>query len=201
MNWQKLFQNYKKEKTSSAVSPHCLLNNNALWNVVILQLVNNKNQISKNEAMVPKNKKQKFKRKMKNTKKISVLVIFAAFVAIGIQGCSKYPDGQMINFQSRTERVANNWKVDNYKVNDVDYTSLVTDYTELYTKEGNYSYQWSLFSGTGTWEFQNRDTEILITGINNQSNTTLVILKLEEKEFWYYYMDGDDKKEFHLVQQ
>ena len=138
---------------------------------------------------------------MKNVKKITVLLVFAAIVGGGIQSCTKYPEGQLINFQSRTERVANNWKVDNYKVNDVDYTSLVSNYTELFTKEGKYSYQWGLFSGDGTWEFQNNYEEILITGINNQSNTTLVILKLEEKSFWYYYMDGEDKKEFHLIQQ
>lgn len=145
--------------------------------------------------------KTKLNEKMKNMKQIAVLVILSGLVLTGIQSCSKYPDGQMINLKSRTERVSNNWKVDNYKVNDVDYTSLVTDYTELFTKEGNYSYQWSLFSGTGTWKFQNKDAEILITGINNQSNTTLFILKLEEKEFWYYYMDGNDKKEFHMIQQ
>jgi hypothetical protein len=138
---------------------------------------------------------------MKNIKQIAVLVIFAGLIIASFQSCAKYPDGQLINFKSRTERVSNNWKVDNYKVNDTDYTSLVANYTELFTKEGAYSYQWGLFSGDGTWEFQNNYEEILITGINNQSNTTLIILKLEEKEFWYYYMDGDDKKEFHLIQQ
>jgi len=137
---------------------------------------------------------------MKNKKQFTVLVIFAAMVFIGIQGCQKYPDGPLISFKSRTERVSNNWKVDNYKVNGNDYTSLVTSYTELFTTDGNYSYKFGLLSGTGKWAFQNKDTEIRITGTDNQSAVTLFIQKLEEKQFWYYIMDGDDKKEFHMIE-
>lgn len=138
---------------------------------------------------------------MKNKTKLNALIIFAGIILLSTQSCKKYPDGQIVNFHSRTERVANTWKVDNYKVNEIDYTSLVTDYSETYTKEGGYSYQWGIFTGTGTWAFQNNDAEIKITGISNQSSPTLFILKLEEKQFWYYYMDGSDKKEFHLIQK
>jgi len=136
-------------------------------------------------------------KKMKT--KIVALILFAGLVMLGLQGCKKYEDGSLINFQSRTERVANTWKVDNYKVNETDYTSLVTDYTETFTKAGDYSYSWGAISGTGTWAFQNKDEEVQLTGISNQNSYTLVILKLEEKAFWYYYMDGNDKKEFHMV--
>jgi len=137
---------------------------------------------------------------MKNFKKLPVLVILSAsLVMLSAEGCKKYPDGPTFTLHSRTERVANTWKVDNYKINGDDYTSLMSDYTETYTKDGNYSYVWGSLSGSGLWKFQNKDKEIALTGINNQSNYTLVILKLEEKEFWYYYMDGSDKKEFHMI--
>ena len=139
---------------------------------------------------------------MKNQKKLSALIIvFAGLMSITIESCKKYPDGPLISFRSRTERVANTWKVDNYKKNGTDYTSLLSAYTETYTKAGAYSYSWNGITGTGTWGFQNKDKEILLTGLSNQSTYTLVILKLEEKEFWYYYMDGNDKKEFHMVPQ
>lgn len=138
---------------------------------------------------------------MKNQKKMTVILLFVGIAIFGLQGCEKYPDNQLISLRSRAERVANNWVVDNYKMNDVDLTSLVSDYKELFTKEGDYSYQWGLLSGTGTWAFQNDDAEILITGITNQTTKTLVILKLEEKEFWYYIMDGTDKHEYHMIQQ
>jgi hypothetical protein len=93
---------------------------------------------------------------MKNIKQIAVLVIFAGLIIAGFQSCAKYPDGQLINFQSRTERVSNNWKVDNYKLNDVDYTSLVSGYTELFTKEGAYSLSMGTVFGRRNLEFQNK---------------------------------------------
>lgn len=123
-------------------------------------------------------------------------------ISIGttFSGCQKYSEGPMLSLRSRTERVANTWKVDNYKVNGSDYTSLMGGYTETYSKDGNFSYAWGNLSGTGKWAFQNKDAEIKISGINNTSSQTLFILKLEEKQFWYYYMDGNDRKEFHLVE-
>ncbi len=138
---------------------------------------------------------------MKNKKNLAVLIIFTGLILLGIQSCKKYSDGPSISLSSKTERVVNTWKVDNYKLNDVDYTSLVADYTETYTKAGSYSYQWGILSGTGTWAFQNKNAEVRITGIEHQSSETLYILKLEEKQFWYYYMDGNDRKEFHMIQQ
>jgi hypothetical protein len=138
---------------------------------------------------------------MKIRKKISIFaIIFAGLIIPAIQSCQKYPDGPFISFRTRTARVANTWKVDNYKKNGNDYTSLMGGYTETYSKDGNYSYSWGNLSGTGKWAFQNNDKEIKLNGINNQSSQTLVILKLEKKQFWYYYMDGNDKKEFHMIQ-
>jgi len=138
---------------------------------------------------------------MKNKIQLPALLLLAAIAIIGIQGCQKYPDGPMISLKSRTERVSNSWKVDNYKVNGDDFTSLVSGYTEIYTTDGNYSYKFGIISGTGKWAFQNSDEEIRITGTDNQSSVTLFIQKLEEKQFWYYIMDGTDKKEFHMIEE
>ena len=128
------------------------------------------------------------------------LVLFIGLAVASTPSCNKYEDGPFFSVRTRTDRVANTWKIDNYKKNGNDFTSLFGGYTETYSKDGNFSYAWGALSGTGTWKFQNNDEEIAITGINNVSDMTLFILKLEEKEFWYYYMDGSDKKEFHLTQ-
>ncbi len=138
---------------------------------------------------------------MKNKNTFRLLFIVAIAIMLTLPSCQKYADGPLISLVSRTERVANTWKVDNYKVNGVDYTSLMTDYNETYTKEGTYSYSMGIVSGTGTWSFQNKDEEINLVGITNQNSYTLFILKLEEKSFWFYYMDGTDKKEFHMNQK
>jgi hypothetical protein len=137
---------------------------------------------------------------MKKLFKSAMLIMISGILVFGIQGCNKYPDGPTISFKSRTDRISNVWKVDNYKVNGTDYTTLVSGYTETFTKGGTYSYNWGILSGSGTWQFQNKDEEVKISGLNNQSDVTLFILKLEEKQFWYYIMDGDDRREFHMIQ-
>lgn len=139
---------------------------------------------------------------MKTKSKIaSVLLLLAAFMVPTIQSCSKYPEGPAISLRSRAERVANTWKVENYKINETDYTSLVAGYEQTFSKSGAYSFSWGSTSGSGNWAFQNDEAEIRITGVNTTSSETLFIVKLKEKEFWYYIMDGNDKHEYHLLQK
>lgn len=138
---------------------------------------------------------------MKNIARFISLIVISGMITFGLQSCKKYDEGPLISLSTRTSRVANNWKVDNYKVNDVDYTSLVADYKETFTTDHNYSYTWGLLGGTGTWGFENNSAEVRITGTENLASQTLYILKLEQKQFWYYIMDGADKKEYHMIQQ
>ena len=78
-------------------------------------------------------------------------------------------------------------------------TSLYTDCTETFSKNGAYSYSCGLFSGAGTWKFQSNDEKIQLTGNEDKSNRTLKILKLEEDSFWYSTEDGSDHSEVHMV--
>ncbi|MDP2387812.1 MAG: hypothetical protein Q8M29_15675 [Bacteroidota bacterium] len=135
---------------------------------------------------------------MKTKLSISVILL-GAIIMLGLQSCKKYPEGPVISLRTKTERVANTWKVDNYKINSSDYTSFLSDYDETFTKEGDYSYSWGSLDGTGKWAFQNNKEQIKLTGVDNQASHDLIILKLEEKSFWYYYMDGNDKHELHLI--
>jgi hypothetical protein len=128
-----------------------------------------------------------------------LLLIVLALISVTIQSCKKYPEDSTISLKSRKERVTNTWDVDNYKINGSDYTSLVSSYIETFTNNGDYDYNWGLLDGSGTWSFQNNDNEIKLIGSDDQSSRTLFILKLEEKTFWYYYMVGSDKHEFHLI--
>jgi len=141
---------------------------------------------------------QKFT-KMKSSLKMILLMMVVGTVLPFSQGCQKYSDGPLISLKTKTARISNTWSIDNYKVNGTDYTSLVSGYTETFTKEGDYSYKLSIITGTGTWAFANNNEIVRITGIDNQSNADLVIMKLTDSQFWYYYMDGDDKKEFHMI--
>lgn len=115
--------------------------------------------------------------------------------------CQKYEDGPGVSLRSRRERISNTWKVENYKINGTDFTSLVSDYTETFTKDYDYSYTWGILSGTGAWVFQNNDEEVHLSGSDDQASRTLFLEKLEEKTLWYYFMEGEDKHELHLVSQ
>ena len=57
----------------------------------------------------------------------SVLLLLAAIVLPVSQGCQKYPDGPGLSFRGRTARLANVWKIDNYKINgfDIDLLKLL----------------------------------------------------------------------------
>ena len=136
-------------------------------------------------------------------KKITIqkTFIFITLFFTSLQGCQKYEDGPMLSLRTRKERVSNQWVVDNYKINGADYTSLLTNYTETFSKNGAYAYSWSLFNGAGNWAFQNNDMEIKLTGSDKQSSRTLFILKLEEKAFWYYYTKDGERNECHMIQK
>jgi hypothetical protein len=143
----------------------------------------------------------KKKKIMKKITKITTILCLSCVMLLGIQSCQKYEDGPLFSLMTKTSRLSNNWKIDNYKVNDVDLTSLLNGYTETFTTDHNYSYTWGILGGTGTWAFQNNYAEVRITGTSNQSDVTLYILKLEKTQFWYYIIDGNDRKEYHMVQE
>ena len=134
--------------------------------------------------------------------KTGLLTLFIAGLLFPLlQSCNKYEEGPAISLLSKTERLANIWKVENYKVDGTDYTSLVSGYIEVFSKSGAYSYSWGVISKEGTWEFQNGDMEIKLTGNDIQTSRVLHILRLENKALWYYYMDGEERHEYHLSEK
>ena len=77
------------------------------------------------------------------------ILLLVGTMAPFLQGCNKYSDGPILSVVSRTERLANIWKVENYKIDGTDYTSIVTNYTEIFSKSGAYSYDWGILGGSG----------------------------------------------------
>ena len=97
------------------------------------------------------------------------------------------------------DRLFKTWKIEYYMLNGHDHTALDSGYSETFFISGVYSYFWGSMEGRGEWSLQNLNREISLRGNDGQSSRTLVILKLEEKSFWYYYFDGTYKHEIHLV--
>lgn len=118
-------------------------------------------------------------------------------------GCKKYEEGPGLSFRSKEARVANTWKVAKCTVGNTDYTSYYTnlDYSETYEENGNYSYKSNSGSGAGKWEFQQDKEQIKRSGVSGQPTRELVILRLKDKEFWYYFMDNGSRYEFHMEEK
>ena len=128
--------------------------------------------------------------------------IFSIILIIGVSltGCKKYEEGPALSLRSKTARVENTWKVESYTINGVGVTSSLTsiNYTETYDKDGSYSYNSSSGGGSGRWGFQSNEEQINRSGVSGQPTETLFILRLKEREFWYYFLDGNDRHEVHL---
>lgn len=134
--------------------------------------------------------------------------------ALLLTECKKYPEGPSISFRSKSERVANTWKLSKYYEKNVDLTSnfntAYTKFTFTTTKGGDYTLTRELFSlantsETGNWSFSsNKKTFILSpTSISLgtlPSSSSWQILKLYEKEMWLRNIDSNGKViEYHLV--
>ena len=131
----------------------------------------------------------------------TVLLVLGTTLLGVVTSCQKYEDGPMISLRTRTERIANNWRVETYNTDGTDLTSLYTNCTENFSKQGAYSYSCGLFDGLGTWKFQNNDQEIQLEGNDDKSSRKLTILKLKEDSFWYTFESNGNKTEVHLHSQ
>lgn len=145
------------------------------------------------------------------------MIMLVGSVVLSMASCKKYEDGPLLSFRSKKERVVNSWKLDKYLNNDIDKTSelTVTNYKEIYNEDGSCKRTFNDESGdyveqSGTWAFNSDKTQINITGIGSVelsqslgtvSASSIKILRLKEKEFWYSFENGGSRHEFHLIPQ
>jgi len=124
--------------------------------------------------------------------KLSVSILLIAFTAITFTSCEDYPEGPAISLISKTNRVANNWRVAQALNDGIDVTSDYDKYELNLSKTGtaeliaNYSILGSDFEFTtaGTWAFVNDSEKISFNYENNNADGIFQILKLKEDEMW-----------------
>lgn len=150
--------------------------------------------------------------------KIRSLLILTAIIAALIAGCTKYEDGPVISLKSKTKRLTGaNWSLDKYLRNDNDETSsvLISNYTEQYKEDGSLVRSYNdtkgdAFSEIGNWAFDENKEVIDINDVSsidwsNQNSTlstsSITILRLKSKEFWYKFENGGDTHEIQLVKK
>jgi hypothetical protein len=149
---------------------------------------------------------------MKNVFKAAGLVVMSVLL---MTSCKKYDEG---GFVRKTEKnLVKIWKLEKYIRNSTDETSLlfITGYEETYSDNGSIYRTYieadgSIKSETGTWKFDKDQKKLYISGLGSVEITAATgtvsssyynVLKLDKDEFWYYYTNGSEKHEFHLIKK
>lgn len=145
---------------------------------------------------------------MKIVKQICTIAVIAA-VSSSFISCSKYEEGPKISLRSKEARVENTWKVEKYYKNSEDKTTDFfadkINYTETFTEDNKWSLSYTdasdseLETDSGTWDFDDEDKTKIDRNAGGSTWEELTILRLKNKEFWFWYMDSGDKKEFHMI--
>lgn len=157
---------------------------------------------------------------MKTHKKLfsaAILCVFASTTLFFSEGCKKYEDGPALSLRTKTHRVVNTWKIEQYLVNDTNVTDSlrITSYKENYNDDGSWSRSYivngdtATINSTGTWAFANKKEELALSCTDSVqvmqgvyiSPASLKILRLKEKELWYSFEKAGKTHELHLVSQ
>jgi hypothetical protein len=121
-------------------------------------------------------------------------------VALLVLGsCNKYEEGSGVSLQSRTERLANSWEVEEAMSDGEDVSSDFEQYQLTMLSDGDASLAalYSIgdlsfeFETDGTWEFQNDQEKIFLDFENDNADRTFVILQLMEEELFLREQGGD----------
>lgn len=137
-------------------------------------------------------------------KKGSYISLFIGLTLL-IASCKKYEEGPALSLRSKTERVANSWRIAQALDNGNDVTSQYNKFELDLTKGGSatLSAEYTFFNSElkyitdGTWVFVSNKEKISLNFENDDADGVYTILKLKEKEMWVK-KDGDTV-ELHLV--
>jgi hypothetical protein len=128
--------------------------------------------------------------------------VYLAVMLLSLAGCCKrYEDGPGLSLRSKTERLCNSWRVEGYFVNGSDQSRWFHDnypgYRELFNKDNTYKRHVMGIQAEGTWAFFDHKNQVIVG--TPGSTFEVVLLRLKEKELWYYRLEGNNTLEYHLV--
>jgi len=142
-------------------------------------------------------------------KKLNVILLTVVASVLMLTSCSPYEEGPAISLRSRTERLCNEWRLTRLYINGTEQTlSSFDQQTTLEFKDNgtiNYSYAVMdstaiVITGSGTWEFNNDQTEVFTTityTLGGTEKDTFKILRLKEEELWLENNQDGDVVETH----
>ncbi len=132
-------------------------------------------------------------------KTIIFLIVFTSLTT-----CKKYDEGPLLSLKSKKGRMVGKWKVE--KVIDVAsgadittaYQSSLPNLVIEYKKDG--SFTWTTNTNcTGTWEFDDNKERLYTTFTGSADRTSVVILRLTNKELWVKTEEAINNEEIHYA--
>jgi len=139
--------------------------------------------------------------------KIAMFFSVIAITLIAFTSCETYTEGPLVSLVSKTDRVANNWKVAQALDNGTDVTANYNQYELNLSKDGSaeltakYTFLGANFDyvTSGTWAFVSDSEKISFNYENNNADGVYQILKLKTDEMWLKEDGGT--LELHYVTQ
>jgi len=108
------------------------------------------------------------------------LILLIAFVA-SFLGCKKYDEGPAISLRTAKARLVNDWVPE--PKGSIDCSLFYTTGVEFF-EDNTFVYKFnSQDTETGTWEFEENETVIVLT-FNSGFTRQWKIIKLTKKKFW-----------------
>ena len=142
-------------------------------------------------------------------KKLNVILLTVVASVLMLTSCSPYEEGPAISLRSRTERLDNEWRLTRLYINGTEQTlsSFDQQTTLEFEDNGTVNYSYAVMdstaiviTGSGTWEFNDDQTEVFTTityTLGGTEKDTFKILRLKEEELWLENNQDGDVVETH----
>lgn len=131
-------------------------------------------------------------------------MIAAIGLAVAFTGCKKYDEGPTLSLASKKGRVANIWKIEKFMENGVDLTAAAllffNNVSWEFKKDKTYiiSSSSSTNAETGTWDFDSKKENLILTPNGGSNAYKEEIIRLTSNEMWWKEVDGSDTYEYHF---
>ena len=137
---------------------------------------------------------------MRNIKILALLIIIS-----GMYSCKKYDEGPLVSLRSKSERIANDWRIEKAIDNGNDVSGDFDKYQISLSKDGDaYLTAHYRFLGveydyttSGKWRFENNSEKLVVDYEDDSADAAYFILRLKEKELWV--RQENTNLELHLV--
>jgi len=142
-------------------------------------------------------------------------LILSFIVLLFVLTSCYYEDGPFYSLRTRKQRLAQTWRYDRVRINNLDITNNFADYTLTFTKENDVTWHTlskddsgidSIYISSGRWEFdapnyRKLDLFFIDSTTHQMSGQSWEIHRLTKKQLWLYSKTSDAVVEYFMISQ